>query len=158
MRRKHIFFTLLLSLIFIGCDTTELIPMPSRDDYSYTINNKYEVDRANPSNIILCNTSTRDIIIESKISKIGWDENFIIIKQINPYDNGISNKGDKDIPYEKKLTEPPVGRFFYWIINCKNDKCYGPFSSEKDFSNGCKELNVSNNIKIENVDNYLKNK
>lgn len=155
--KKSIFFVLLLSLFFIGCNADDLVPMPSRDDYSYTINDKYEVSRANPRSIVLSNISTREIIIESKISRIGWDENFILINQVNPYDRGTANTTNEDISYKTKLKTPPDGSSFYWIINCKDAKCYGPFSSDSEFNKNRTDLNVSSKIELKDVNSYKNN-
>lgn len=105
---------------------------PGTADYHYKLSDKYEVVHAAASEgrgyTRIEKINDTKIIIGNELNGIAWDKNFICARQTK----------DKD---------------YYWIIELKNDKVYGPFTKE-EFKLKKEELGVSKELKLKAPENY----
>lgn len=105
---------------------------PGTADYYYKLSDKYEVVHAAASEgrgyTRIENINDTKIIIGNELNGIAWDKNFICARQTK----------DKE---------------YYWIIELKNDKVYGPFTKE-EFKLKKEELGVSKELKLKNPEKY----
>lgn len=101
---------------------------PGNADYSYDMVKNYAVYR--PGNdqryITIRDGSSYESIINGYITKVGWNNQYIIA--------------------EESETN-------YWIIDVETDEVYGPFN-KKEFNNQREILNVSEDIKMKDPDYY----
>ncbi|WP_162181045.1 DUF3997 domain-containing protein [Clostridium tetani] len=136
----------ILSVIFIGLILIfylgNVYMGPGVNDFIFPLGNgTYELSR--PSIQMACvnkyieNDSVD--IISPTVRRINFDDTFIIIEQ-NPIQN-----------------ENNIDKFKYWIIDMNKELEYGPFE-ENEFNLKKLELNINNNLKLKDIDDFRNNK
>lgn len=131
---------LLIILIFISftlsaCAETDIGEVTD----SYDLSNDFFLYKTNDDRVDLVkNPDDEDpkLILEN-VSKIAFDDNFILAEQIERIQLG---KEEKEV---------------YWIINPNNKKIYGPMEY-KEFESQRQELKVDEDLDFKNPDEYLK--
>lgn len=143
MRKIYLLVSLLLiSIVFNGCFG------PGVSDYSYDLVGGYKVTSSSAHEVKVVPQSSVGIpMIPAKVIEIAWDNTFILAKQ-----QGLKKQSENSsymIPDEKTI--------HYWIINASQHKIYGPLDDD-EFIKERKKLNVSDSLKLKNVDSYKKSK
>ncbi|WP_130806397.1 DUF3997 domain-containing protein [Senegalia massiliensis] len=143
MKTKKIFFIILITTMFSisGCAQTDT---PEELKYSYDLVDDFFLYKSNDDIVGIAiksnnsneNEEKKKIILEN-ISKVSWNENFILAEQIERIQLGKE---------EKKV---------YWIINSNTQQIYGPTEYE-EFNNQRKELNIDENLELKSPDSYKK--
>lgn len=140
--KKNLFIILIIAMFSIsGCAQTDT---PKELKYSYDLVDNFFLYKSNydivgiaiKSNDSNENEEKKKIILEN-ISKVSWNENFILAEQIERIQLGKE---------EKKI---------YWIINSNTQQIYGPNEYE-EFNNQRKELNIDENLELKSPDSYKK--
>jgi hypothetical protein len=101
-------------------------------DYHYLLSGNYVLSHGSVNDTSIYGKDGVGLIIDKNITKIGWNNDFILAQQTK--DNVIN----------------------YWIIDIKTKSTYGPYinSNKLDFDNICKELGVDTKLKLENPEKY----
>ncbi|WP_078115744.1 DUF3997 domain-containing protein [Clostridium beijerinckii] len=122
-----IFIIIFIPVIFWGCGYLG----PGSADYSYKLSSKYIIYRPSSDCTELDKKENRNmtVIVDSRVSGIAWDENFILAEQTK---NNSKN---------------------YWIIDVKQDKVYGQLKYE-DFDKHRYFLKIDSKLRLENPDKY----
>jgi uncharacterized lipoprotein YehR (DUF1307 family) len=129
MYKKYVVLIGVLLLIFSLCSCDEYIS-PGINDFSCKLSGDYTLYHAHESHVTK-NTkeNSTKYIIDNNVIGIAWNDNFILAEQ------------SKD------------EILYYWIIDVKTDKIYGPLT-ENDFRSQKKDLNVSDELKLEDPNKY----
>ena len=90
-------------------------------DWSYRINDSYEIARSNSEEIILCKTDGH-IFVSEYISEFCYNDRYICVKRIT-YDH-------PEIPAQ------------YFIVDMDTDEVYGPYTSQEDFEKEKERIKV----------------
>lgn len=128
-----------ISFILSACAETDI---PEEVKYSYDLVDDFFLYKSNDDITFVAtktdgsNDEDSKIILEN-VSKIAWNENFILAEQIERIQLG---KEEKEV---------------YWIINPNNKKIYGPMEY-KEFNEERKVLKVDQSLELKNPDGYLK--
>jgi len=150
---KKIFITLMkyslivlisLSVILTGCSSDiaeSFIPTPG--DYRIHLTSDYDVVRVNSDCIVVVHQQDGSYVFDNpsksrKISKVGYDDNFIVARQ----DMYIDQADDNNEGY-------------YWIRDINNETNYGPY----DYNNYLEkreELGVPDEVELKSLDKYKK--
>ena len=138
-------FLSLLALFLGGCAGV--------GDYEIELPNRYVIVSSSAHEISLNRKSIEgslgEAIISPKISKIAYNDNFVLMEQQGLKRRSPENENDMyEIPDESKV--------FYWILNHKTDKYYGPFT-QKEFVEKKKELYIPNNLELKDLSNFKHN-
>lgn len=140
--KKNLFIILIIAMFSIsGCAQTDT---PKELKYSYDLVDNFFLYKSNDDIVGIAiksndsneNEEKKKIILEN-ISKVSWNENFILAEQIERIQLGKE---------EKKV---------YWIINSNTQQIYGPNEYE-EFNNQRKELNIDENLELKSPDSYKK--
>ncbi|NBI05875.1 DUF3997 domain-containing protein [Senegalia massiliensis] len=140
--KKNLFIILIIAMFSIsGCAQTDT---PKELKYSYDLVDNFFLYKSNDDIVGIAiksndsneNEEKKKIILEN-ISKVSWNENFILAEQIERIQLGKE---------EKKI---------YWIINSNTQQIYGPNEYE-EFNNQRKELNIDENLELKSPDSYKK--
>lgn len=118
--KKHLLLSCVVFLIFISFLFSSCIGA-GLSDWSYRINDSYEIARSNSEEIKLCKIDGH-IVVSEYITDFCYNDKFVCVKRII-YNN-------PDIPSQ------------YFIIDMDTDKVYGPFVSQEDFNNEKERVGV----------------
>lgn len=114
-------------------------------DYDIELPGGYSILRTSAHQVTIApktgETSWGAYKIPAKVTEVGWDEKYIIAKQINMVEDPKSDNG-VEISDEQES--------FYWILNTENDVAIGPLS-ETDFSTKKEELGISQKVLFKKV-------
>ena len=136
--------TLLLILFSLtGCDDSgnPVYLGPGMSDYYYMIGEHYQIWRASNNSITLDKIEEDQsawAIIREKVTKIGWDDSFILAEQT---------------PLIKETMTLDEENICYWIISIGNGELYGPFT-EEEFDSKRIELSVDTEITLKSPESY----
>jgi len=123
-----ILIIVLLSILLYRCE----FPLgPGTADYSYDMVKNYAIYKVgnNERSIDIRTGSSYEYVIKGYITKVAWDDDFIIAEE--NYEN-------------------------YWIIEVETDKVYGPYTKEQ-FDEQKIKLKVNENLEMKDPD-YFKDK
>ncbi|GKX68959.1 DUF3997 domain-containing protein [Inconstantimicrobium mannanitabidum] len=156
MKKKkfYIFIALIIPIIIFFIVKEFIInfvpPVSGGGDFSYNITKKYKFARTNRySSYIYDDVEDNDLCrIDTFVDSFGFDDNFIIAKQVRP----------KEVYHDEIYTPkvPDENETWYWIMDIKIDKRYGPYKNLNDFNKAKNQLKVSNNIKLYPYNHYRK--
>lgn len=143
-----VFISIVLLYLFIHYYS---IPVSGEKDFSFTISEKYLFSRNNSNSVSINHISGRCDLpkIDTFVDSLGFDDNFILSKQVRPEKVATNEIVPQNIP--------PKNEMWYWIIDIKADKLYGPYKNLNEFSIKKDELKVSKNITLKPY-TYYKNK
>ncbi|WP_291563774.1 MULTISPECIES: DUF3997 domain-containing protein [unclassified Clostridium] len=139
MRKKFIacFNIIMILILFCGCS--------SNGEFSINLPNNYMVVKIEDNHVEIIPRDGYDEntpIVPSMVSEIAFDDVFILAKQKNIDD--IEND-NKNIDEDKNE--------YYWILNTKQLRGYGPFTKE-EFESKKEELKIPKDLKLKKVESY----
>ena len=114
---------------------------PGMNDYTYEMVNNYKVSKGSANGIVIYKDDYDfgiDYKVPEKVTKIAWDDNFILAEQT---------------PLIKNTQELDETKLYFWIINSITDDVYGPLSKE-EFDSKCDELSIDPSLKLEDPENF----
>lgn len=144
-RKISCFIIPVLSLLLLtGC--------PGAQDFSLELPGDYSVESLSAHQVIISSETSRQIsdthwssiIIPAKVVMLGWDDNYILVKQLGLKKDPNSNNGYK-IPDEDNAN--------FWIVAIHSEEVYGPFD-EGAFEEKRNELGVLESVKLKYVNEY----
>lgn len=121
MTNKRFIIPICISFIIITMLSLSSCIGAGLSDWSYRINDSYEISRANSEQIYL-NKTDGHIVVSEYISEFCYNDKFVCVKRII-YNN-------PDIPAQ------------YFIVDMDTDEVYGPFISQDDFNNEKERVGV----------------
>lgn len=125
--KKNFFVWILTSMLTIFTLTS----CAGLGDYSIDLPDNFQVDRINEETIVISLIDESGIgstVVPTKVDKVGWNEKYIIAKQIS----------DKES---------------YWIVIVDSTEAIGPLS-ERDFLKWKEKHDKSDKIKLRGLDYY----
>ena len=136
MSKKHIFrywVMLFFSLVMLtGC--------AGLADYSIDLPGNYSVVRTSAHQVTVApkisDTGTGPAIIPTKVTEVAWDDNYILVKQLDLMDDPNSSNGYK-IPNNNDE--------HFWILEFKSGKLFGPLD-EDEYIEKKNEFSISGNV------------
>jgi len=139
VRKKFIacFNIIMILILFCGCS--------SNGEFSINLPNNYMVVKIEDNHVEIIPRDGYDEntpIVPSMVSEIAFDDVFILAKQKNIDD--IEND-NKNIDEDKNE--------YYWILNTKQLRGYGPFTKE-EFESKKEELKIPKDLKLKKVESY----
>ena len=148
MRMKSLYFSFciltLLCLTMVLCNGCCLLALSGRGDYqTEPLVEDYVILRISAENIILAKGSEPwEIVIESKITHVAWNQAFLCVQQIEP------NR------------KPTVGGLpvTYYIVSVHENTTYGPMTKQ-EFESQCNALEIGDLcswIKVEDLPRVTK--
>lgn len=140
IKQMFISITILPFFIVSGC--------AGLGDYDVQLPNKLTVIRSSAHQVTISPQITESSwgapLIPTKVVEVGWDEKYILAKQLGLKNDPKSTNGYQ-IPDELKVS--------YWIIESITKKVFGPMD-EREFNIKKKELKISDDVKLKDVQNY----
>ncbi len=127
----------MILILFCGCS--------SNGEFSINLPNNYMVVKIEDNHVEIIPRDGYDEntpIVPSMVSEIAFDDVFILAKQKNIDD--IEND-NKNIDEDKNE--------YYWILNTKQLRGYGPFTKE-EFESKKEELKIPKDLKLKKVESY----
>ncbi|WP_454054331.1 DUF3997 domain-containing protein [Clostridium sp. Marseille-Q7071] len=139
MRKKFIacFNIIMILILFCGCS--------SNGEFSINLPNNYMVVKIEDNHVEIIPRDGYDEntpIVPSMVSEIAFDDVFILAKQKNIDDIENDNKNVDEDKNE-----------YYWILNTKQLRGYGPFTKE-EFESKKEELKIPKDLKLKKVESY----
>jgi len=125
---------------------------PGTQDYEYNVGTGYKLYRISGHNIVVApdgNWSEKPVI-EAKVTEIAWDERYVLAKQLGlkrVYPDNPNNT--YEVPAESKVQ--------YFILDTVDLKIYGGYNLD-EFTEERKALGISDELKLEDVSSYPKDK
>lgn len=132
---KIIYILALMTIVFTSCSGK-----PYYEKDSFKINDKFMIMKASLHVIVLTDINQK-ILIPEKVSEIGFDSKYILIKQM-----GMKRENSYMIPDESQI--------YYWIINIPENKIHGPLDLS-EYNELLKKENIPN-MQLKDVKEYLK--
>lgn len=132
---------------------------PGAADYSYRVAGEYQLIRSSGHQISVrplfgettqYGGGTKTVYTDAippKVVKIAWDDRFVIAEQ-----QGLKRRSPND---PNDTYEEPANVFFFWILDAKIKRSYGPFD-EATFVAKKKELGVPESLKMQDPRSYVK--
>jgi hypothetical protein len=140
LKKQYFLFIAIISLSFLtGC--------PGASDYDIEMPGNYSVIRTSAHNITIAPKTSEDSwganIIPAKVTEVGWNDEYIIAKQINLEQDSKSNNG-----YEI----PDTQDYHFWIIEIESGKVTGPLD-DLGLIEKKKEYEITDDIILKSVQN-----
>jgi hypothetical protein len=149
-RRKHYIIFMIIAILLTGC--SDLMLGPGLSEYEYDVGDKYKLITTSAHQVVVIpkdQTLNSNLPrIEAKVTKIAWDEKFIIVEQL-----GFKRKYP-DKPNNTYM-EPDESKVSYWILNVEESKIFGPFSKD-EFVKQREGLKVSLKLELKDTKYYKK--
>ncbi|MGZ4031872.1 MAG: DUF3997 domain-containing protein [Tumebacillaceae bacterium] len=119
------------------------------EDYSYKVAGEYSLIRSSAHSILvsLPENGTVSNTIPPKVIKIAWNDRYVIAEQ-----QALIRRSPND---PNDLYELPDDKFYYWILDTKVKKAYGPYT-EYTFKVKKKELKIPDSLILKDVNSYPK--
>ncbi|MEH6944856.1 DUF3997 domain-containing protein [Bacillus sp. JJ722] len=141
MSRNRYFYFLfigIMSLFFLtGC--------PGAADYDIDLPGNYSIVRTSAHDVTIAPKTGEDswgaTIIPAKVTEVGWNDKYIIAKQINLVKDSKSNNGS-EIPDEQD--------YQFWIIQIENGKVTGPLD-DSGLTKKKEEYEISDDFVLKGV-------
>lgn len=138
--RLRTLFILLFVFIQAGCVG------PGVQDYDVDLPGNYSIVRTSSHHVKIApkqgDTGWGSDIIPTKVTEVGWDDNFIIAKQLGLKDDPNSSNGYQ-IPNENDVN--------YWILDYNSGDVFGPLNKE-NFNQSKNELGISEDVILKKVE------
>lgn len=129
--------TLLILTFITGC--------VGLGDYDIKLPNGYSIVRTSAHNVTISPQESENSwgapLIPTKVVQVGWDDRYILAKQIGLKTDPRSSNGNQ-IPDESNVK--------FWIMEMKTKKVIGPLD-EKEFLNKKIELSISNELVLQDI-------
>ncbi len=129
-------------MILLFCIITSLLGCAGVQDYEIDIGEGYLIERLSSHQIVI--TDDHKFVISAKVIEVGYNEEFIIAKQI-----GLMDDPELSNSYQI-LNENDVR---YWIVNKKNKQIMGPLVNS-DFQQKLTDLNI--NLELKKIEDLPK--
>lgn len=124
---------------------------PGASDYDVELPGNYSIVRSSAHEVKIAPKISEGLwgeaVIPAKVIEAGWNDEYIIVKQVELIKDPKSNNG-MEIPDEKS--------FQFWIIEIKNGKAMGPLDDE-DFTKKKQEYQISDDVILKNIKDLKKN-
>ncbi|WP_128896667.1 DUF3997 domain-containing protein [Longirhabdus pacifica] len=134
-RRMYVICLLItIAIILSGC--------PGVQDYEIDIGDGYFIERISSHVIVI--TEEHKYLIPEKVIEVGYNEEFIIAKQLGLMDDP-ERSNSYQIPNENDVR--------YWIVNKINKEIMGPLTNT-NFEQKLTDLNI--NLELKKVKDLLK--
>ncbi|PQD93653.1 hypothetical protein CYL18_18785 [Pradoshia eiseniae] len=132
----------IISLLFLtGC--------PGASDYDIDLPDNYSIVRTSANEVTIAPKTSKDswgsTIIPAKVTEVGWDDQYIIAKQINIDSESSNGSG---IPDEQE--------YHFWIIQIKTGEVTGPLD-DLSLTKKKEEYRISNDIVLKKIEDLKKN-
>lgn len=141
---------IIIAILLTGCG--DLMVGPGLTEYEYDVGDKYKLITISAHQVVVI---PKDLTlnsylprIEAKVTKIAWDEKFIIAEQL-----GFKRKYP-DNPNNTYM-EPDESKMSYWILNVEESKLFGPFSKD-EFVKQREGLEVPKKLELKDTKYYKK--
>jgi len=141
--KKRIFIIctlLLLTFNLSGCFG------PGMNDYTYTIVKNYCLSRSSSNDIVIFKSGDvgTETVVHAKVTKVAWDDNFILAEQI---------------PLIEETMELDKTKLNYWIIDVDTEELYGPLTKE-ELELKRSELQIDSSLELKDPEKfkYLRDK
>lgn len=128
---------LFIFIMLVGC--------AGLGDYDIALSGNYSIVRTSAHQVMISPQVDTGLwggaVIPAKVTEVAWNDSFIIAKQLGLKTDPKSSNNYK-IPDEDKQ--------YYWIIDVKIDKVYGPLSKE-NYETQKRELQIPGTLVLQKV-------
>lgn len=118
---------------------------PGMNDYTYTLVKDYQLSHSSSNDIVIfksgdVGTETVGIetVVHAKVTKVAWDDNFILAEQI---------------PLIEETMELDKTKLNYWIIDVNTEELYGPLTKE-ELELKRSELQIDSSLELKDPEKF----
>lgn len=111
-------FFIICTLLFLTFNLSGCFG-PGMNDYTYTLVKDYRLSHSSSNDIVIFKNDDNmgiKTVIHAKVTKVAWDDNFILAEQI---------------PLIEETMELDKTKLNYWIIDVNTEEIYGPLTKEE---------------------------
>lgn len=137
---------ILVSILLYGC--------AGASDYNVELSGNYSLIRSSAHMVTVNEQFDEGMwhspVIPEKITEIGWNNEYILAKQL-----GLKLRSPDDP--DDKYQIPDESKVYYWILRVEDDSTFGPLS-EAEFDKKKDELGIPKDLKLKKVSYKLAEK
>lgn len=143
-----------IGFIIILCTLAVLVGCAGIGDYHVDLIGNYSIVRSSAHQVTISPKKNEGMdnhygspVIPSKVIQVGWDEQYILAKQV-----GLKQDPDKE--YYDKI--PDETYEYFWINDTETNDIFGPMFEEQ-YINKKEQLSISNEVELTDIQKLISN-